>query len=640
MEIKTQEFSLKEVSLDIQYSLNTPKPAKINYYLKNLAEIEAKFLEVYDKKKKEGVFFTNTKISQFMVNRALLTCINKFLREKVIISEVIGKLEDLEGLDNQVKNRVFDFLLQLTICDPSCGTGVFLITFASSLINILSKLKSEVNEVNEVNERPLKKRIVENLFGLDINPLSLNLCSLKLLKWYFNNRYPEDLEIISCLRKNLRIDNTIMSDNWIQLHFNHNSFDVIIGNPPYGNILSDKEKQILREQKTYYQDIYIIYLIKAINWIDEGLVCFLVPKSFLLRQGYVQFRRHLLKEVNLLEIHDLGSSIFPGATNEVQILIFEKSKGEKKDLRIFDYPGKLINTLTSQDVDRLRMCMNKKCKFNSLAKKFFVYTMKSRCPYCNLETNLMHRIRIKPNEVNMSLISKIESIGDLNFLNLIEFPKLIRGEEDHGLREVRKKVENNTNNSCFFIDAKYDFHYYFLDFNKSVNLNMMDASLLKGKEKEFYLKPKLLIKHNNIIPETIYTEIPVCFTSSVYSLLHEDATVLQFLCGLLNSSLMQFYCIYGINNQKDTTINLNQYMIRHLPIIRANDQKKREIGSRVAEIIQLNEKNKDKLNNQVIKLIQENDELIFDLYSITLKEKEQIIYEVKQQIEFFKKVHK
>ena len=98
-------------------------------------------------------------------------------------------------------------------------------------------------------------------------------------------------------------------------------------------------------------------------------------------------------------------------------------------------------------------------------------------------------------------MEKIEKNGNLNYLNPKEFPKMIRGEEDKGLKKVKKKIINDGSRSCYFINAKDDFKYYFFYKRKSLNLEEINAKILKGNNYEYYILPKLLIKHNNIVPE-------------------------------------------------------------------------------------------------------------------------------------------
>ncbi|MFX1554178.1 MAG: TaqI-like C-terminal specificity domain-containing protein, partial [Promethearchaeota archaeon] len=386
-------------------------------------------------------------------------------------------------------------------------------------------------------------------------------------------------------------------------------------------------------------DIYCAFLIKSLDWIDSGIIGFLVPKSFLLRQGYIKFRNNLLDNASILKIYDIGANFFKKATNEVQIVIYQKNKNQEYNLEVFDYPEYRIITYMNQRFDKLRVCFNIECPLSLKSRKLYVYTFKKICPYCGYITVDLNRIRIKPNEEVFKLIDKIENIGDLNYLNHVDFPKMIRGEEEKGLKLVRRKLRKNTYGSCFFISARNDFRYYAFKKNKSFNIEEIEAKILKGNNYEYYKKPKLLIKHNNIIPEAIYTEDRVCFTSSIYSLLHDDTNELKFLCAVLNSILIQFYCTYAINNQKDTTINLNQYMIRHLPIVKSNKEIKIKIAEKVDTIMNLLILNNGIANERTYQLLREIDNIIFNLYTISESEKDLIISKTKKQNKHFNLVY-
>ena len=216
---------------------------------------------------------------------------------------------------------------------------------------------------------------------------------------------------------------------------------------------------------------------------------------------------------------------------------------------------------------------------------------------------------------------------------------MIRGEEDKGLQLIKKNLKHNNAGSCFFLNARNDFSYYHITPNKSVNFEELNPDELKGNDFEYYISPKLLIKHNNIIPEAIYTKKNICFTSSIYSLIHEDLNELKYLCAILNSSLMQFYCIYAINNQKDTTINLNQYMIRHLPIVKPDELLKLELAKKVDLIINTFETNNGVINQKISEIVKQIDDSIFNLYLISEEKKEIIISDVKKNIRFFNRIY-
>ncbi|MFX1303528.1 MAG: class I SAM-dependent DNA methyltransferase [Promethearchaeota archaeon] len=601
--------------------------------LKLIQENESLFLEGYNKRKKEGVYYTNEEISKFIISKSIIEIINKKLNHFRNINFEIKNLKEIYHLQQDLKREIIKILLNLSICDPACGSGVFLFSAANILFELIQNLSKEVNQFR------IKTQILRNIYGLDINPHAIKLCSLKLFAWVYKEIELNNTESITSIFSNLKVDNSLFSKDWPKKLFNRKNFDIIVGNPPYGNILSKKEKDVLKYQNLFYNDIYCAFLIKSLDWIDSGIIGFLVPKSFLLRQGYIKFRNNLLDNASILKIYDIGANLFKKATNEVQIVIYQKNKNQEYNLEVFDYPEYRIITYMNQRFDKLRVCFNIECPLSLKSRKLYVYTFKKICPYCGYITVDLNRIRIKPNEEVFKLIDKIENIGDLNYLNHVDFPKMIRGEEEKGLKLVRRKLRKNTYGSCFFISARNDFRYYAFKKNKSFNIEEIEAKILKGNNYEYYKKPKLLIKHNNIIPEAIYTEDRVCFTSSIYSLLHDDTNELKFLCAVLNSILIQFYCTYAINNQKDTTINLNQYMIRHLPIVKSNKEIKIKIAEKVDTIMNLLILNNGIANERTYQLLREIDNIIFNLYTISESEKDLIISKTKKQNKHFNLVY-
>lgn len=621
MREKEKLEKIEEIYESILNSIETQNHKEISNSLKKLSNIEAGFLEEHQSRKKEGAYYTQKSISNFMISQGLSLLLNKNLKDTQL-----NNLNDIFKLEDSLRKVCEQKLLNTSIFDPTCGSGVFLLSSANQICKIIKKLNSEF----DVNKNKLE--ILGNLYGSEINDFARKLCILKLFKWGYNESNPYNSRLISTLESNILLEDSLEKSSEFK-------FDLIIGNPPYGNILDVNQKKKLKLENIFYNDIYCAFLLKSLAWTN-GIIGYLVPKSFLLRQGYVIFRESLFSIANLLSIYDVGPNLFKKATNEVQIVFYEKKKlNLLKDLNIYQYPNSQITKYQKQNVDSLRICFNSMCPLRSHKKKIYAYTWDRTCPYCDSKTSPLNRIRIKNNREIIDLINKIEITGDLNYLNINHIPNMIRGEEDKGLKHILSLIEENTNNSCFFIKAKEDFDYYNFKRNKSFNIEMANPKILKGKEFEFYTNPKLLIKHNNIFPQATFSKENVCFTSSIYSIISDDHIELKFLCAILNSSLMQFYCLYGINNQKNTTINLNQYMIRHLPIKNASPNYKKDLSEKVRTIIRSLIDSNGKLDDKAIHLLREVDDLIFKLYDITDDERELIISTIKNQVGFYKKVY-
>ena len=325
--------------------------------------LEEDFLSNYHKRKKEGVYYTDEDISRFIVNEALLLLINKKLICANGDSIKVQRIDDIFNQDSVIKQKISKTLLNTTICDPACGSGIFLL----SSIDVICKIIKRLDPALEMLE--IKEKLLKNLYGYDINDQAIDLSILKLFRWYVDEERTGFNGIISKLRENIKSRNTLIDSNL-------GKFNIIIGNPPYGNILNKADKEYLKEENSFYKDIYCSFIFKALSWSNE-IIGFLVPKSFLLRQGYIEFRNTLLAKANLLKIIDMGSKLFKNATNEVQILLYEnKEHNNNRDLNVYDFPEKKIITYKNQKVDSLRVCLNAKCPLYLKSKKLYAYTYK------------------------------------------------------------------------------------------------------------------------------------------------------------------------------------------------------------------------------------------------------------------------
>ncbi|MFX1448065.1 MAG: N-6 DNA methylase, partial [Promethearchaeota archaeon] len=585
-----------------------------------LNRIETDFLDEYSNRKREGVYYTRESVSNFIVSQGIILHLFKYLN-----SNEINSLEEIYTLDDDLKSKISQELLNLSILDPACGSGAFLLSFTNKIYELTRNLQPNLNKAE------IKRNILKNVFGCEINDYARKLCIMKLFRWAYTKNGLDNSKNFSILKSNILLEDSV--ERKIR-----SKYDLVVGNPPYGNILDKKQKDRLKSQNIFYNDIYCTFLLKSLEWTD-GIIGYLVPKSFLLRQGYVQFRKNLLSLANLLKIYDLGPNLFAKATNEVQILFYKKRSSKIEDLEVFQYPNTKKIKYPSQKVDSLRVCFNNACPLSAHTKKFFAYMPDLNCPYCKAKTVALNRIRIKLDKRILSLINKIEKSGDLNYLNIQRIQNMIRGEEDKGLRQILNLIEQNTTKSCYFIKAKGDFNYYYFNKDKTFDIENLNPKILKGKNFEFYTNPKLLIKHNNIFPQSLFTKEKVCFTSSIYSIISDDNTELKYINAILNSSLMQFYCLYAINNQQNTTINLNQYMIRHLPIKDVHFEKKEKLSELVQKIINSLLKSKGTYNENSLSNIREVENIIFKLYDLESDERDTIVSDIKNRIDFFKKVY-
>ncbi len=551
--------------------LNNGDFTQLRDLLKQIPDINTFYEKKIDNKRKKGAFYTKKELAVYISNRTVEWFLKKFFN-KLGVSENDNSypFHILKKISSNHAQELFERLKTLTVLDPACGSGIFLLSIADLIFKIMREACNKQKIASQDWE--LKKEILENVIhGIDIDKTAICICELSLFSWFFES-VPE--EVLQSLDKEaLMVSFSITNRDFLLEREFNKPFDIILGNPPYGNILNSEYKERIRKEIFFTNDIYCAFLIQSLK-ISDGIIGFLLPKSFLLRQNYLDLRNYLLEYSVFYQITDLGSKIFKGATNEVQIFLYGKKGAIKAtngiNTKISDFSNNLINAFSNHNFDQLKICdKNIDCEMYDKQRRFFAYTFDEKCPFCGHQTRNINRIRIKLDADKIKIINYIERNSNLNFLNVQDFD-MIRGEEETPLKELRKIIQKKSEliskDDYYLLNAKNDIDYFKIRKNKVVNLSGFSTK----KQIHYYNSPKLLIKHNSIYPVSVFVRDNAIFTSSVYSLLGKEA-LLKSLSLLYNSKLMKFYCIYAINNQNDTTINLNQYMIRHLPLVLPED---------------------------------------------------------------------
>jgi len=194
----------------------------------------------------------------------------------------------------------------ITILEPACGLAQFLTGIKKNKLSLFTKA---------------------TLFGVEINK-----------------------EIINYL-------NTLKTDNKINLIFRDYllwnpdfSYDIIIGNPPYGipgnsyHYPIKIEPQIKSQYKKIYQtwygkyNVYGAFIEKSIKLLKKkGQLIFIVPATFMILDEFKKLRQFLSKE-GTTQIIYMGPDIFkPEAAVASVILNFNKTSDQINRLELFEY---------------------------------------------------------------------------------------------------------------------------------------------------------------------------------------------------------------------------------------------------------------------------------------------------------------
>ena len=358
------------------------------------------------KRKQDGVFYTPQYITKYIVENTVgRLCAEKKKKLNIVEDEYLSdqrrQLKTKQRLLEQLK-EYRKWLLQLTILDPACGSGAFLNA-------ALQFLMGEHKQIDELEKKVLgyslefqdvENYILENnLFGVDINEESVEIAQLAL--WL---RTAKPHRKLNSLNENIKCGNSLISDpaiagdkafNWQEQFpkvFDNGGFDVVIGNPPYVNMVNiqnEKERKFYQNNYSTVKnkcDLYSIFTEKAQSLLkDKGLLGFIFPNSWMGTESFSKFREFLSKEVNVYQLVELPPGVFEDAIVTTVLCFYINTKPEtinnidiytcidkqfvKKDF-VLSYEQVLKNPNTSFAFEKTISLENISCKHLSEIASF------------------------------------------------------------------------------------------------------------------------------------------------------------------------------------------------------------------------------------------------------------------------------
>ena len=275
------------------------------------------------KRKQDGVFYTPQYITKYIVENTVgRLCAEKKQQLNIVEDEYFSD----QRRQMQTKKRLLDqlhqyreWLLQITILDPACGSGAFLnaaLQFLMAEHKLIDEMEAKVTG-SAIEFQSVENSILEhNLYGVDINEESVEIAQLAL--WL---RTAKPHRKLNSLNENIKCGNSLISDpavagekafNWQEQFpkvFEKGGFDVVIGNPPYVRADSPGNSLDFRNYMTSCGkwetlagkwDLYIPFLELSIKLSKpEGFCSFIIPDAYCHAEygksslEYLKFHRYL-----------------------------------------------------------------------------------------------------------------------------------------------------------------------------------------------------------------------------------------------------------------------------------------------------------------------------------------------------------
>ena len=547
------------------------------------------------KRKKDGVYYTPKYITKYIVDNTL----GKLCDEKKIELDI--NEETYSPSAKRSRNRISalddyrSWLLQLTICDPACGSGAFLIQALNFLIKehrYIDELSASYNK-DSLLLSDVKNSILENnLYGVDINQESVEIAKLSL---WLNTA--ESNRKLTSLNNNIKCGNSLIDDpevagdkafNWQNEFpnvFKSGGFDVVMGNPPYVDIKAlDKDfvKALFNEFKTTENriNLYSVFIEKGYFLLkSKGFLSFINPNSILVNSSYTKIRKMLLDDVTT--IIKLPDDVFKDAS--VETIIFEFRK---------HYSNDIVKTVVYKKNEKINYVDGSKT--TEISKS-------------NWKHNENWNFNIYVSKEQFQLLGKISS----NTKKLVDIADFSLGITPYD--KYRGHSEEVIKSRAFHSNTKTGIDYKPLISGGNINRYLVSDEVSEyikygdwlgaSREEKFFKSPRVLIRQ--IVsgkPPRIYagfTEKSLYYTQIGFGIIPKPETIsVKSLLALINSSLINFYHKYSfLDLEKELFQKILIANCKRFPIPKLLFDNPRLFNQLVDEIIEFKTIENDVINN-------------------------------------------
>lgn len=258
---------------------------------------------------------------------------------------LFGEKEKREGGIQYTPDYIIEYIVKSAVqhdgnvCDPSCGSGGFLIEAA--------------RRISRITGRPVIDVIESSIYGCDISPLAIQRAKLMLSLLAATE---------GCDRNKIRF-NLICADSlvidWKECFpevFARGGFDAVIGNPPYVKIqdMGEKSKEIIpRKWSTVgggSHNLYIPFIQLGAELINNnGILGYIVSSMYFKSIASEKLRQYLQSRRLVSKVIDFGDvQVFDERQTYTCLTFINKKQKDYLEYAYLENPKNLSNLKTAR----------------------------------------------------------------------------------------------------------------------------------------------------------------------------------------------------------------------------------------------------------------------------------------------------
>ena len=634
---------------------------------------QAKVEDKPEVKKAGGVFYTPTYIVDYIVKNT----VGKLINNGDDPTPGPLRPSSVQASPTRREGKTPKQIEKLKILDPACGSGSFLIQAYQFLLDYHRDwyIKDGIDKNSKGKEPKLtrvrngewrlstserKKILLNNIHGVDIDSQAVEVTKLSLLLKVLEGENEQSLaqqmtlwheRALPDLENNIKCGNSLIGTDFYNTDINNGvqetmalygdnnneerikinafdwdgkngfsaimksgGFDTVIGNPPYGATLTQKESDYLRfKYKTTTKDLdsYTLFMEKAVAIVKAGgYFSMIVPTGWYSGPKFSALRRFLASQTDPLYFVNLPYDVFNAWVDTTIFTVIKRSipvhwpRKEKQKITIITFPKKH------------KIASIEEFKEYSAKAEFSVWFADGGDEYLSYADNS-----------SISIIRKINSVGK----PLGELADVQRGVTPFNLTE---KPTHATSRLAFNGTVRR----YLFECGKKCFIRF-DATLAEPKPERYFIGKRLLLRElisRQFQLQAVKVSDAFVTNKSMQSILPlSNGPELDFLLGIINSRLISWYFLKRSNiAQRDDFPKIVLKESRSLPIrpinfsIPSDKSLHDKMVNYVSSMLDLHKKlplaktdhEKTIIQRQIDGTDRRIDELVYELYGLTEEE--------------------